>query len=59
MSRGFNIGVNDYREVQFGRLNALEINFNPDGSMDKVYNIYHSGNANFVKTEHIRQVPEF
>jgi hypothetical protein len=33
MSRGFNIGVNDYREVQFGRLNALEINFNPDGSM--------------------------
>jgi hypothetical protein len=59
MSRAFNIGVNDYREVQYGRLNSLEINFNSDGSMGEIYNIYHSGSSKFIKTKNIQQVPEY
>lgn len=59
MSRAFNIGVKDYREVQYGRLNALEINFNKDGSLRNVYNIYHSGRDKFAKTINIPQVQEY
>ena len=59
MSRAFNIGVNDYREVQYGRLNSLEINFNSDGSEGKVYNIYHSNRPKFSRTISIPQVPEY
>lgn len=58
MSRAFSINVKDYREVQYGRLNALEINLNEDGSTGKIYNIYHTGEDRFGKTEHIQQIRE-
>jgi len=59
MSRAFNIGVKDYRQVQYGRLNSLEINFNKEGILESVNNIYHSGRQKLAKTKVIRQVQEF
>jgi hypothetical protein len=58
MSRGFNINVKDYRDVQYNRLNALEINLNPDGTTE-INNIYHSGDDKFIKTRSIQQLPEY
>jgi hypothetical protein len=54
MSRGFTSNIDDYREVQYGRLNALEINLKQDGTTDTIYNIYHTG-----KTQNIISVPEY
>ena len=59
MSRGFNINVKDYREVQYGRLNALEINLKDDGTTGAIYNIYHTGDLRFGKTVNIQQIREF
>jgi hypothetical protein len=58
MSRAFNLGVHDYREVQYGRLNSLEINFKENGLLDSVYNIYHSGRVKLAKTNSIPKIPE-
>jgi hypothetical protein len=51
MSRAFNLGTVDYRKVQLGKLNALEIILNPDGSPKNIFNIFHKG-----KTEIINEV---
>jgi len=48
MSRAFNIGTVDYRKVQLGRLNALEIILNPDGSAKNIYNIFHKGKTEII-----------